>query len=528
MATPRFGQDRIANVPPLNLLDALYAQGMNVDDLRPMIGMTTPEMTSYLLKNNTDRNLLDRAVNMAQGKELEAFGQADSSVKDPGERDYTKLSIALQQRGVDIGGYKGPKDANALASWAANHVNPQVIKNAVATALPGYRSIGGLAITDQDKQSVTLFSNDQTRPSTLRGIQPDNAYGVRGQTAPNAADIAAAGGNVAAATPPPAAAAKQATPAVAGGGGAVTNRNDQITVDNPATWSDDKIKAFIKANMGADAYFVDIPEVWNALKNVVQSGKGAAGLEPALEATTFWNNTKGSARAFYARQHDPTQAADVAADIAQQTQAVTKMAQTLGINIDPQRASAIAESYLRYGWTQQDLQSALAAEWHYDPSSKDQAAIVGTMKQDAKGWLVPLSDQAIQSWGASIMNGTSTEDQFKQYLRDNAKSMFPSLSALIDAHAGDPNFDVSTYADPYRQHAANILGVNIDDVDLSDPKWRRALDQIDPKTNQRRIMTLDEWDSTLKSDPQYGYDKTSGAVNSALDFAKSFASSLGF
>jgi hypothetical protein len=519
MATPRFGADRIKDVPPLNLLDALYAQGVSQDYLRQLLGMTTPEITSFLLRDNQDRNLLDRAVNMAQGKELAQFGAAGS--------DFDKLKVALTNRGVDLGGYNGPKDVNSLTSWAQNHVNPQVVGNAVATALPSTRMAGGRSISDDDRRGVTMFSQPQegdlgVTPTTLRGIPSEGERGVHGQTAPNAADIAAAGGNRAAATPPAGTntPTPRATPSPTSGPGALDK------VDNPANWDDDRIKTFIKGNFGANAYFIDIPEVWNALKNVVKNGQGIAGLEPALEGTQFYKQTSSSARLWYLKQQqDP---ASAAADIAQQTQATTSAARDLGITLDPERAREISESYLRYGWTQTDLQRALSAEWHYDPSSKQQATVVTNMKQTASNWLVPLSDQAIQTWGQGLISGTTTQDQFSQYLRDNAKSLFPQLASMIDAHAGDANFDVSHFADPYRQHAANTLGIQPDQVDFADPKWRQALDQIDPKTGDRRIMTLSEWDATLKSNPAFGYDKTQNGVNDAMGLAKSLASSLGF
>lgn len=321
---------------------------------------------------------------------------------------------------------------------------------------------------------------------------------------------------------PSPAATKPAGAAAAGGGGGGASTQ----ISNPAVWNDDQIKTFIKSNFGANAYFVDIPEVWNALKNVVKNGQGVNGLEPALEGTQFYKQNTAAARGWYVKERsDPAQAA---ADIAQQTEATQNAAQQLGITLDPERAREISQSYLRYGWTQTDLQRALSAEWHYDPSSKQQAAAVTSMKQSAQNWLVPLSDQAIQTWGQGLMSGAATQDQFNQYLRDNAKSLFPQLASMIDAHAGDPNFDVSHFADPYKQTAANTLGITTDQIDLTDPKWRRALDQVDPKTGERRIMTLSEWQSTLKSDPQYGYDKTQNGVNDAMTLAKSLATSMGF
>jgi hypothetical protein len=326
-------------------------------------------------------------------------------------------------------------------------------------------------------------------------------------------------------TPPASGTVPAAAATTAGvGGGAGGGPNNQPPA--PATWSDDQIKTFIKQNFGANAYFVDIPEVWSALKDVVKSGKGINGLEPALETTSFWKQNTASARNWFVKEKsDPAQ---TAADVATQTQAVLKTALDQGITIDPTRASEIAQSYLRYGWTQQDLAGAISAEWHYDPSSKNQASVVGQMKNQARNWLVPLSDQAIQTWGQGILAGTTTQDQFGQYLRDNAKSLLPQLSDLIDKHQGDPNFTVDHFVDPYRQTAAQTLGVQPDQVDFSDPKWRKALDQVDPKTGQRRIMSLSEWSSALKTDPTYGYDKTQNGVQDGLNLAGQLKTSLGF
>jgi hypothetical protein len=306
-----------------------------------------------------------------------------------------------------------------------------------------------------------------------------------------------------------------------GGGGGPSNQPPP-----PSTWNDDQIRTFIKQNFGSNAYFIDIPEVWEALKGVVKSGKGINGLEPALETTSFWKSNTVAARSWYVKEKaDPAQAA---ADIAQQTQAIQNVAQQAGITLDPVRAQQMAQSYLRYGWTQTDLQRAIGAEWHYDPATKNQAAAVTKMKADARNWLVPLSDQAIETWGQGLISGTTTQANFDQYLRDSAKSLMPQLSNLIDSHAGDPNFTVKTFADPYAQHAANLLGIQSDQVDLADPKWRRALDLVDPKTGERRIMSLAEWDSTIKTDQSYGYDKSTSGVNEAMGLASQLKQSLGF
>ena len=152
------------------------------------------------------------------------------------------------------------------------------------------------------------------------------------------------------------------------------------------------------------------------------------------------------------------------------------------------------------------------------------------MKADARNWLVPLSDDALQTWGQGLISGTVTQEQWSQYLRDSAKSLMPQLSTLIDQHQGDPNFSVSTYADPYKQRAVSLLGIQADQVDLNDPsnKWRQALDTVDPKTGERRIMSLAEWDTKLKTDPTFGYDKTQNGIKDGLALAGAIKTSFGF
>lgn len=441
------------------------------------------------------------------------IGEAQKRMGQPGIR------TAGQQ--LDFMGLQGLKDLGAVK------LDPGLLSEATSAILSPQQAAQAKIKTGQT-QGMTQdqwnpFRDDRTSvpvaPTQTPAAAPPPAAGdfapssdkYRGTIAPaakantpSAAVQATAGG--------------QQTPA---GGGGPNNQPPP-----PAQWNDDQIKTFIKQNFGANAYFVDIPEVWNALKDVVKSGKGAGGLEPALEGTAFWQQNNAAARNWYVRQKaDPAQ---TAADVAQQTQAIQGIAQQAGLTLDPERAQEMAQSYLRYGWTQTDLQRAIGAEWHYDPTTKNQAAAVTKMKADAQNWLVPLSDQAIQTWGQGLISGTVSQDQYSQYLRDNAKSLMPQLTTLIDQHQGDPNFSVSTFADPYKQQAANMLGIQPDQIDLNDSKWRKALDTVDPKTGERRIMSLGEWESTIKTDATYGYDKTANGINDGLQLASALKTSMGF
>jgi hypothetical protein len=60
-----------------------------------------------------------------------------------------------------------------------------------------------------------------------------------------------------------------------------------------------------------------------------------------------------------------------------------------------------------------------------------------------------------------------------------------------------------------------------------DPKWGKALMAVDLKTGQRRPMTLDEWNVTLRSDSRYGWENTSEAMDESAALVLNLARAMG-
>ena len=148
--------------------------------------------------------------------------------------------------------------------------------------------------------------------------------------------------------------------------------------------------------------------------------------------------------------------------------------------------------------------------------------IADQLKQVASEYLVPISDQVIQQWGQNIASGQVDLNGFTSYMKEQAKSLFPGLTAAIDSGQ-----TVKQYTDPYRQKAAQVLEINPDSIDFSQPQWEKALQQIDPKTGERVSMSLSDWGMELRSNPLYGYSKTQGAKTQAYDSVLNLATRLG-
>ena len=135
--------------------------------------------------------------------------------------------------------------------------------------------------------------------------------------------------------------------------------------------------------------------------------------------------------------------------------------------------------------------------------------------------MVPISDAQLDKWTKDVQLGNVSQSDFDGYLREQAKSLFPGLSAAIDR-----GVTVEQYADPYRSIAASTLEVDPQSIDfMKDPKYMKALYQKDPKTGDNTSMSLADWGTHLRGLPEYR--KTSGANQQAASFGNSLLQTFG-
>lgn len=133
-----------------------------------------------------------------------------------------------------------------------------------------------------------------------------------------------------------------------------------------------------------------------------------------------------------------------------------------------------------------------------------------------------LADVTIEQWARKTLSGEVPDAAYTEFLREQAKSLFPTLSGAIDR-----GVTVRQYADQYAQRAADRLGITPESINFGDEKWRRALVRVDPKTGERSAMNLDEWDTELRTNQIYGYDRSKEAVDQAASFVTHLEQTFG-
>lgn len=264
---------------------------------------------------------------------------------------------------------------------------------------------------------------------------------------------------------------------------------------------------------GYMAWAWNIPEVGDILRQA--AADAAVGspwaddkLQAALKNTDWWKTTADSERKW-----EQTMAEDPASAQQQITNLASQIQQQLtqqGVELDQTRIRQVAEQALRWNWDNNETKAALDLELQRAPGVL-MSKVGVDFKSLASQYGVPISDAAIQQWAAHSISGVKSDELFRQYLVQQANQRFADNATLKDYMAKGGT--VSQYFDPYRQIAGQILGVNPDNVDLSDPKWSAAINATIDDKGTIGPMTYDQWSTYLKTNAAFGYQKTTNGQN---------------
>lgn len=192
--------------------------------------------------------------------------------------------------------------------------------------------------------------------------------------------------------------------------------------------------------------------------------------------------------------------------------------------------AALLRASVSEGWPVEKLQTRLqGTEWWRSTNATKRAwmALEATdpasaarrlnesrteIRNLANQYLMPLSNEGLDQWTRQVVTGDITPDDFRSYLVDQAKGKWGAIAGALDRGT-----TVVQFMEQYRQTAAQELGVPLEAVDLNDPKWRRPIEMSDGKGNQVP-MTLYDWQSEIRKNPVYGWDRSINGRTMAAEF----------
>lgn len=278
----------------------------------------------------------------------------------------------------------------------------------------------------------------------------------------------------------------------------------------------------VQANYGYLSAFLHNPEIGPILAKAAKNGWGTNELLGALSQTEWWKKTSQTARSWQAQKKlDPATANQRLNQMTRQVQDLARS--TLGYRLDDQRAMQMANTAIAQDWSQQDLQRAVGSEFHYQNNQQAlrgaAGQTIGQFNQLAANYLVPISKKTIGQWTRGVLQGVYQPQDFEEYVKQQAESLYPTLKSALDAGT-----TVRQYLDPYAQLAAQTLEISPDSIDWMNPKWAKALNTTTPD-GQRAPMSLSDWGTYLRSLPEY--QQTQGAQQQAASFALQLANTFG-
>ena len=230
-----------------------------------------------------------------------------------------------------------------------------------------------------------------------------------------------------------------------------------------------------------------------------------------LIETNWYKTTKDTARKFdIEEQLDPQTIKD---KINDQALAIQNAALEKGARLSNESAQDLARNALRLGWSALTLSNAIGAEiFKTTPTTELSRGYIGqTARSKANQYGIRMSDSSILSWTEKIMTGKESDQTFEDWLMSQARTLYPALASGFDR-----GLSFSDMTDPYAEQAATLLEIPASSIDFADPKFAAAFTSKDKDGNQTQ-MTYGDWMDYLKTNPEFGWEYTDNAKNSALD-----------
>jgi len=184
-----------------------------------------------------------------------------------------------------------------------------------------------------------------------------------------------------------------------------------------------------------------------------------------------------------------------------------------GIKLDPndEKVKSLLESAYLTGDSNNQIDiKALAYTTKGKVLGGTTGSSVADLRAYAKSFGMKYSDSDIARWSQDIFAGRTTKFDIEAQIRQDAASAFPFYAdKILDGTSLD------AIGSAYKSSYANILEVDADSVDWTDPTLRKAMQNIvDGKPS---AMPIWQFERELRKDPRWQYtDNANKAVYDAV------------
>jgi len=269
----------------------------------------------------------------------------------------------------------------------------------------------------------------------------------------------------------------------------------------------------IQREFGAYAAYIGIdPTVDEALGQLARNEIDGTRFDAKIRSSQWWKNTNDFIRQWELKERTPGSTAQK--EVSDRVQAMQDYALgQFGVALPPESLRAFARESLRQGmqdniW-QNGVGSIIVKGDNIGAVDQLRSGSVGqTLRKINADYGYEAPTDFLNKAIASVVTGQTTSESYRNEVLKQVKSLYGAdVGELLDQ-----GYSVADIAQPYNNVAARTL--EVDAIDMTDPKFRAALDFKD-SSGVRRRMTLGEWEQKLRTDSQYGYRYTQSARDEA-------------
>lgn len=267
----------------------------------------------------------------------------------------------------------------------------------------------------------------------------------------------------------------------------------------------------------ARAFLKTHPDIAKVVDRAIKGEWTPERFQDAIKGTEWYKtHTEAQRKADLLASSDP-KGYEQALDEARQD--LTRAAAAAGVTLSDSDLDTAVNLYVRNGWDGADVREWIGDRYTFNEQASGQAAAsVDDIRSMAQAYGMNLSSGTLQTYVRSVLSGRDTIDGIQDRLREQAKVLFPGASTWLDN--GQTIADI---ASPYLEYASRLLNKPVASMDLSDPKWQKMLNG----GQNGAMLSLEQFGKALRSDSQYGWDRSLDARQTATNLANGLAKIMG-
>jgi hypothetical protein len=190
-----------------------------------------------------------------------------------------------------------------------------------------------------------------------------------------------------------------------------------------------------------------------------------------------------------------------AQDIKVKSDSIKIYATDLGIGLDDATANKLAREWAAGNYDATTIKPQIARSGKIDFNKGSAAEQLNSLRELAGSYGMQFDEGWFNTAATNILTAKDDVDTYKEYIRDQAKSKFPTLSAQLDQ-----GFTVRQLASPYIQTMSNILEIDPNTIGLNDIYVNQALTGLNDK-GEPSTKPLWQFEQDLRKDPRWNYTK---------------------